>query len=181
VAVILDQPDLEPVALIARRGRSARRCEGYRLEEPWSYTWTTAPSLEVGAFERTLIVPVGFLSDGASVPRILWTLTGIIPDGLIRAAALIHDALYRFRGQLQPGWLFERPLDKHWRGTTRGWIEVPIAQATYTRQSADAMFARIMREAGVGEHERSWAYRGVRACGWATWMREAEVLELERT
>lgn len=156
---VIDHPNLEPV--LFTNGR-----EGYRLEAPWRYTWT------VGDVERRLEFPPGFLSDGASVPRILWSLTGITPDGLIRAAAFVHDCLYRFRGRLPPGWLFERPVGAEG--------SIAVADVRYTRQSSDAMFGRIMRQAGVAPRKRRLAYHGVRLCGWAVWMREAEVLAVDR-
>ena len=43
----------------------------------------------------------GFTHDGASVPRLLWSITGIRPDGPIRAGALVHDWIYIHAGRLQ--------------------------------------------------------------------------------
>jgi len=40
-----------------------------------------------------LVVPAGFETDGASVPRCLWA--AIPPSGLHFNAAVVHDALYR--------------------------------------------------------------------------------------
>lgn len=42
--------------------------------------------------EDTIIVPKGFITDFASIPRFLWTL--LDPVGPYRGAALIHDYLY---------------------------------------------------------------------------------------
>ena len=47
----------------------------------------------------TLLVPDGFRSDGASVPRWLWGVLGLRPDGLHRAASLIHDFICSRRGR----------------------------------------------------------------------------------
>lgn len=41
---------------------------------------------------ETITVPSGFISDGASVPRIFWTLFS--PFGEYFRAALVHDFLY---------------------------------------------------------------------------------------
>ena len=60
--------------------------EGYKLVETYSYSWTMPDRLR-----RAITIPKGFTYDGASVPRLVWTLSGITPDGLIRAAALVHD------------------------------------------------------------------------------------------
>lgn len=42
----------------------------------------------------TIIVGKGFDFDGASIPRILWTIAGCPMGGLYSAPACIHDALY---------------------------------------------------------------------------------------
>jgi len=60
--------------------------------EPWSCQWVFD-----GQY-RQLLISSGYQYDGASVPRIGWTTTGIQRDGEIRAASLAHDALYRGAG-----------------------------------------------------------------------------------
>lgn len=156
---MLDQPNIEPVWLTSGR-------EGFRLEAPWTYTWEVPATLETGGLERQLRVTEGFLFDGASVPRILWTLTGLIPSGHISAASLVHDLLYRYRGQLPPYSLFERPLG------AAGWVVVEPRKARYSRKTADRLFARIMRESLVRPRQRRLAYCGVRLCGWWAWRRK---------
>jgi len=43
-------------------------------------------------------VPSGFLFDGASIPRLAWTIIGVTPfDSRIIHAAVIHDWLYSTR------------------------------------------------------------------------------------
>ena len=44
--------------------------------------------------EDTIEVPVGFISDGASIPRIFWTIIGSPWSGKYAKAAVIHDFLY---------------------------------------------------------------------------------------
>ncbi len=44
--------------------------------------------------EDTIIVPAGFISDGASIPRIFWTIIGSPWSGKYGRAAVIHDYLY---------------------------------------------------------------------------------------
>lgn len=122
----------------------------YSLVNPYSYSW----SLD-GVVYATLSVPKGFVTDGASVPRFAWTITGIRPDGLIRAAALIHDWLYFNGGRLPAGsyaFTDHRPVLGRWR-----------------RKDADKLFARIMRECGVAKHKRRMAYLAVRLFGWRAW------------
>lgn len=148
----LDQPDLEATRLESGK-------EGFRLVSPWVYVW------EHQGIRRRLTIPAGFEHDGASIPRLLWTLLGLTPAGLISAAALAHDALYRHGGRLPPGWLHEQmPKASAWSDaymTGNGW---------YTRQKADRLFARLMREAGVRQLRRRLAYLGVRVGGRFAWV-----------
>ena len=100
----------------------------------------------------------GFVFDGASVPRICWTLTGIRPDGLLRAASLVHDFIYRHKGSV--------PEYSHQYGHARGLVP---ANHYWTRQEADKLFCRMMREAGVSKFKRRLAYYSVRSFGWMSW------------
>jgi YD repeat-containing protein len=124
----------------------------YELVEDWTYEWDHA------GLRRRITVPKGFVCDGASVPRLVWTCTGVLPDGLIRAAALVHDWLYKHRGRL--------PLGSYHELRGGHWLDVPLAAS---REASDRLFARIMREAGVPRLKRRMAYISVRACGWWTW------------
>jgi hypothetical protein len=128
--------------------------EGYKLIEAYSYTWK-----HTDGFQRVITVPNGFVYDGASVPRLVWTLSGITPDGLIRSAALVHDFIYRYEGRL--------PLNHY--GVVFDGVYKDISKNRWARIDADRLFARIMREAGVPKLKRRAAYLGVRAGGWASW------------
>ena len=44
-------------------------------------------------FSKKVIVPIGFVTDLASIPQILWSF-GIRPEGSYAYAAVIHDYLY---------------------------------------------------------------------------------------
>jgi hypothetical protein len=138
-----DHPNLQPVP------------KGYKFDEDWAYEWL------VLGHKRRLLVPKLTESDGASVPRILWTITGITPDGLVRAAAAVHDMLYRFGGRLPPGWLLEIKGDE--------WVTL-VDMQVYTRRDADRLFARIMRDAGVPKWKRRLAFLGVRLGGYWSWV-----------
>lgn len=58
--------------------------------------WVLAKELvySSGIYEAppSILVPVGFCSDFASIPRIFWIV--IPPDGSYTAAAVLHDFLY---------------------------------------------------------------------------------------
>ena len=125
----------------------------YRLVEDYLYRW------EKIEHEYRITVPAGFIFDGASVPRLAWTISGIRPDGLIRAAALIHDWLYQHDGLLPAGSHQFKGEDESWKNLVGRW----------SRKDADRLFARIMREAGVSKVKRRLAYLAVRTFGWRYW------------
>jgi hypothetical protein len=45
------------------------------------------------------VVPTGFVTDGASIPRIFWTLVGAPYEGAYREAAVVHDFLCDTKSQ----------------------------------------------------------------------------------
>ena len=58
-----------------------------RLVESFSY--------DIGKKGGTTIeIPAGFVTDGASIPRIFWFIIGSPMTGKYRAAAILHDFLY---------------------------------------------------------------------------------------
>lgn len=88
---------------------------------------------------RTLIVPAGFESDGASVPRFLWGAVFPRDDRQALFGALVHDYVYR-----------THPF---------GW----------TKKDADASFYELMRKGGVSYIRARMAYWGVRLFGGSAW------------
>ena len=119
----------------------------FELLEPWVYRWVYNGKV------RQLIVPAGTVTDLASVPRLLrWW----IEPGDLRQASIAHDLIYRYAGWV-PGAYY----------TIAG---VPCEER-WARKDADLLFARIMRESGVGVGARRNAYRGVRLGGWLPWCR----------
>lgn len=124
------------------------------LTRTYTYCWSDPDGIS-----RSITVPKGYLSDGASVPRLVWTLSGIIPDGLIRAAALIHDFIYDHSGQLPFG-SYRRIRNGNWEF---------CSNEKWTRKVADKLFGRINRECGVPKFQRRVAYLAVRAGGWIGW------------
>lgn len=90
---------------------------------------------------RTFVVPAGFVTDLASVPRVCWPL--VAPFDLSCAAPIAHDWLYRHAGRFD------------------AW--------TYTRAAADALFRDLMAHEGVPRWRRVAGYAGVRAFGGASW------------
>lgn len=126
---------------------------GYLLTQQYRYTW------QADNVRYRITIPSGFQLDGASVPRILWTVTGITPDGLHRPAALLHDFIYRHHGRIPTGSMHRMEAGR--------WVVVE--KPNWTRIQADQLFARILREVGVGKFRRRLMFIGVRLAGWASW------------
>lgn len=88
-----------------------------------------------------LTVRAGFLSDGASIPRWLWSLVGPRFDCKTFPCALAHDALYAA----------ELPCPGAWR-----------------RDVADAIFRDLLKEHGVSVVKREAYWAAVRLFGGVT-------------
>jgi hypothetical protein len=102
----------------------------WRLESPLVY--------EVGSLGsgKKIEVPVGFVTDGASVPRFLWWF--LPPWGKYSRPAVIHDYLCV-------------QIEK----------DTPHIQAS-TREQADAIFFEAMGVTGVGRIKKWILWIGVR-------------------
>lgn len=86
-----------------------------------------------------LSIPVGFESDGASVPRFFWRV--VFPPGDSRAlyAAFVHDCIYR-----------THPI---------GW----------TKEDADKIFEHLLIGGGIPAWRAKLAYFGVKWFGSSAW------------
>jgi hypothetical protein len=135
----MNQPDIRPISP-----------DEYQLQMPYIYTWRDA-----GILNR-ITVPAGYINDGASVPRLLWSI--VRPDGLIRAGALIHDWLCAHAGHI--------PVDSHQILRNEEWIP---AGKIWARAEGDAMFRRINIEAKMSGWKVHATYIAIRACGWVGW------------
>lgn len=91
----------------------------------------------------TITVPTGFLTDGASVPKIFWNIFD--PFGPFFPAALVHDYLY------------SKWSTGHFR---------------CERWEADDIFKEAMFNCGVGWLTRETIYRAVRMFGGRSWKRK---------
>ncbi len=99
-----------------------------------------------------IIVPKGFITDFASIPRFMrWYIN---PVGKIRPAALVHDYLY----------------------SRIGCVTIDGIKEVFTRKDCDDEFLEIMREIGMKYLKRNIAYRGVRVGGWKGWNRRRKEL-----
>jgi len=92
--------------------------------------------------DARIVVPTGFQTDYASIPRILWNV--LSPVGRYDRAAVIHDLLYQ-------------------RGT--------IGARRIERGEADRVLREAMDLLKVPHWQRWAIYIGVRLGGWVTWNR----------
>jgi len=124
----------------------------FRLEHDYIYQWGHLLD------EYRIFVPEGFIYDRASVPWIGRAILGIRRDGLIEAGAVVHDFIYENEGRMPEG---------TWQREVKGkWVDVGTV---WTRENADKMFFRIMRDSGMSRWKRRLAYRVVRRFGWVAW------------
>ena len=121
----------------------------YRLFSEYILEWW-----HNGVLHR-LIVPADFEIDMASVPRIVWPLISPFDLG---NAAIPHDWFYHHSGAI--------PAGSHQIHTGTEWVD---QLKPWSRQDADKLFARQMRETGVSKWRRRAAYRAVRLFGRGSW------------
>lgn len=93
-----------------------------------------------------IVVPKGFETDFASIPRLLRFIYPV--NGRHRCAAVVHDYLYYKAGR----------------------IVVDGTAISYTRKQADLIFLEAMKSLGVRWTQRKSMYRGVRLGGWKHWI-----------
>lgn len=122
---MIEQPDVRP---IKERGKI------YRLWESYTY--------------ENISIPEGFLYDGASVPLLIGALIGFSPDGIHRAAALVHDWIY----------------------ANKGWVPLTDGKMRkFSRKDTDKIFLKILKECGVMHWHVALIYPVVRIFGGLHW------------
>ncbi|MBN9346627.1 MAG: DUF1353 domain-containing protein [Devosia sp.] len=89
--------------------RIDRKLRRYRLDAPFTVRKTGHRGTSV--MRDLVVVPSGFLTDGASVPSWLWG--AIPPDGMSFKAAVVHDWLCLLidQGRPHPGFVTRRRCD----------------------------------------------------------------------
>jgi hypothetical protein len=127
-------------------------------ERPHSRRWVVVTALAYRTRDqrRLIVVPAGFETDGASVPRPLWWLYPPLGGDYDRAA-VVHDYLYREAERLE--------------GDDHGHL---------SRAEADRIFWEAMGAEGFRWSGRVVIYSGVRAGGWAAWRRYREAASRPR-
>jgi hypothetical protein len=119
--------------------------EKWKITAPFDYHLGAPDGLE------TVKIPPGFVTDFASVPRILWNI--LPPTGLYGKAAVVHDWLYQHRTLVK-------------LQTAKA---IPIIVQIVDRGEADSILLEGMEVLGVSWFTRHTIYAGVRVGGWKPW------------
>jgi hypothetical protein len=134
VLVLLDNKDAPSI----RAGRSL-----WAVQRALEYQVGNDPT-------ELIVVPPGFVTDLASVPRAVWSFYP--PDGPWAKAAIIHDFLYTTKGT----------------GTWHAHVGITRAEP-YSRKEADDILKEAMADRKVGKWEQSVIWSSVRLGGAGGW------------
>ena len=104
------------------------------------FNWELAEPLRYKTDKGIVEVPKDYVTDFASIPRLLWVL--LPPTGRSYGkAAVIHDYLYTYGGQ------------------------IPNSEVVFSKRDADRIFLEAMRLLGVRGIKRTIMYWAVRLFG----------------
>ena len=98
-----------------------------------------------------ILIPKGFVWDGASVPRALWSVLGFYPGGIMLPPSVVHDFIYIAKGNV-------------FNLATNESVHI-------SRKECDLLFKHHMEYVGMPKRKLNLAYKGVRWFGWTYWMR----------
>jgi len=118
--------------------------------------------------EYRLIVPNNFIFDGASIPRLLWTATGLAPHGVMDGPALPHDFGYHYQGDFPAGSYQLKSLNGLWYDCA-----VPMQ-----REQLDSLLHALCLHFGIGSYRAGLVWSGVRLGGWWAWLRDDDKRKL---
>lgn len=118
---------------------------------------------EVNGITNRLTIPAGFIFDGASVPSWATWLSAalpwfdtIYPFGDHLFAAAFHDKIWQYKGRM--------PLGFHQSHINGQWVDAAYGsdgKPVWTFTTSNKLFARHLRELGVGKKERRAMYLAV--------------------
>lgn len=144
------QPDIRPVPV----ADTIFDDFNYRLEQSWYFYFT------IDGVEYRDSVPEGWLTDGTSVPRSVWSFFGITRDGLERGASWGHDWLYVNRGTIY----CERIKNDEW---------VPV-YVKLSREDVDNIFYQTLLDLHISSKRAQLMFDGVRKFGGSAWENHRE-------
>lgn len=144
----MDMPILQPIPIKTKN-------KGF-FGRVWTWifqvrTWKLAENWEYDLDENTrIVIPKGFIFDGASIPRPLWFM--LSPIGLLLIQGLIHDFGYRYT------YLWKKQGDKY----------VKIYEGE-CRTFWDGIFYRVGREVNGMRMINGLAWFPLFSFGWLAW------------
>lgn len=137
-----------PPLPVAANSNIPGRDELYRLDNDFDLDFT-----DDSGEQHHIHIPAGFVCDGSSIPRILWTFIGLHKDGKNREPSLAHDWLYMHEGR--------------------------IPERTYTRFEADRLYYDLLRAYNVDHKRAKRSFKGVRWFGGSHWKKtDEEIIKL---
>lgn len=114
------------------------------------------------------IIPEGFFTDGASIPRIAYSIAGGPYSDSYVYAAFLHDWLYSVHAR---DWLKKLAHLKHHE--TSWDIALYERSRPINRQSADYLLYQLMMETGQPRYRARYFYTAVRANILYQWREDA--------
>ena len=142
-----------------------RSLPGGRVALLRSLEWRSNTRRKAGGSYRTVTVVLGFMFDGASIPRFIWPLIGHPLSSTVIRAAAIHDWLYSTHRWDYMGESLHELLSTH-----RRWD----LGKTITRAEADREFRDALKLDGTGLIRRWIMWAAVRVFGFMAWRRSYE-------
>lgn len=106
-------------------------------------------------------VPMGFITDFASIPKLVRLMPGFDVNGRSRAAAVLHDFLYSSHG-----FVCDQSKDAGYQ----------VTHQHLTRAQCDALFREALLSLGVGRGVAYSMWLGVRTGGWMYWKKREDGL-----
>ena len=108
--------------------------------------------------DQRITIPAGYVFNGASIPRLFWSIVGVAEFGPMDGPAAVHDYIYERKGNL--GVIWEYHDGKDWK---------PMARKM-KRKEADRLMKRIMEDSGFFDQWRyDLFYKAVDLFGKAEW------------
>ena len=132
----------------------------FQLVQPFVFEWQEIPGIPYTAQDWQIVIPAGFIFDGASIPRIFWTLTGILPSGVHLGATAVHDYGYQRMGRM---------IRDEVQVKSEG-VWTPKA-VVWDRKRFDDLFLQGMTLADVNSWKEALMFQAVRGFGRAAWYR----------
>lgn len=91
-------------------------------------------NIEIDGIVYWIEIPLGFVFDGATIPRIAWSIVGLTPFGAHNGATVIHDYLYYKEGEILP-------------------LALSTKELIIKRKLVDKLFIRHLKELGFNKFQ----------------------------